>query len=221
MPASRSDVSTCWPFPVFWRLTSAQTTPNAPKAPAFRSVIGTPTLAGGGIRVPGQAHQAAHPLRDQVESGTIPVGTRQPESGNRAVDQRAVRRTQIGIPQPQTVQRSRTQVLDEHIRARGHAPQQIGARLSLQVDHDASFVSIDPQKRGRLPVDERRPESPDVVAVRLLDLHHVGAHIRKQHAAERPRHHLGAVQHPDAIERPLLRRSVGWVSHGSDSLNNS
>ena len=57
-------------------------------------------------------------------------------------------------------------------------------------------------------------QEADDVALGRLELHHVGPEVGEHAAADRPRHHLGEVEHPDPGEGPGERR-ISVRVHGS------
>ena len=78
----------------------------------------------------------------------------------------------------------------------------LAPRVAAEVERDGLLVAVDRQEIRRLAVgQERRPhDAHRVAAVGILDLDHLGAQVREQHRAVRPREHAGEVEDADALE---------------------
>ena len=175
-PASTSDVSTCWPSPVRSRAWSAARMPQAAKRPAPRSVSGTPTFTGGRIRLAGHRHQPGHALRHQVEPALVRRRAGLAVARDRGVDDARVQGVQRAVIETQPAQGAGAIILDEHVRARRQPPQYVRTAGSLQIDHDAALSAID-RIEGRTVAAARAGHAARRVALRRLDLDHVGAHV--------------------------------------------
>jgi hypothetical protein len=98
-------------------------------------------------------------------------------------------------------QRTRPEVLDEHV---GLCDQPIEHRAALgvfEVEGDAFFVAIDAQEICALAFEKRRSPRTRVVAfARLFNFDDARAHVREQHRAVRSRQHARQVENGDPVE---------------------
>ena len=161
----------------------------------------------GASRHAGDAHQPAHGLRHEVEAGPGAVGTGRAEARDRAVDEAGVGVRKVLVGETLALHGARPHILHQHVHGLGHASNDVDASGGAEIDDHATLVAVDPQERRGLAVDEGRPGPPYVVAVRLLDLYHVGAHVGQEHGAERPGHHLREVEDLDPGQGAVLRRA--------------
>ena len=159
----------------------------------------------------GDAHQAALGLNHRVVAGFLPSRSRLTEARDGTVDQRPVSLRERGVIEAHPGQRSRPEVLDEHVALRDE-PIENGAPVRrLEVQGDAFLVAVDAEKIRALAADERRaPAARVVAAARLLDLDDAGAHVREHHRAVRARQDPGQIEHGHAVE---------WRSHMQGMLN--
>ena len=94
---STIETSISRPLPVRWRRSSAATHRHGASWPASRSAAGVPTFCGGPFRLAGQVHDARIAFGDQVVAGQLGALARQPEAGQRDVDQiRGLRPRSVG-----------------------------------------------------------------------------------------------------------------------------
>ncbi len=82
----------------------------------------------------------------------------------------------------------------------------------LEVEREAALVAIDAQKIRALTVDERAALTRHVATVGILDLHDVRAQIGELHPAERTRHVVADLEHPNAGQRRSLRHAIHFVN---------
>src|SRR5581483_3056707 len=126
----------------------------------------------------GDAHDAAHALRDEVEAGAIRVRAGGAEAGDLAINEPAVRRTQRVVAEAEILHRTGTEVFDDDIGRRRHPAKHRLAALALQIERHAALVAVQNHERGRFVVDLRRHHAARVVAVgEFFDLDDVGAHV--------------------------------------------
>ena len=98
-------------------------------------------------------------------------------------------------------QRSRTEVLDDHVALRDQLLEQPPSLRVLEVDGDAFLVAIDAQEVRAFAFEERRAPGARIVAfARLFDLDHARAHVGQQHRAVGTREDAREVEHGDAVE---------------------
>ncbi len=102
---------------------------------------------------------------------------------------------------PQRLDRSRPEVVQEQVGVRGQASQQGVAVIGPQVDHEAALVAVDRCEIGAPPIrwiaPERRTPSPRLVAGGRLELPDVGPQVAEQHRRERPGQNAAEVQDAD------------------------
>ncbi len=152
-------------------------------------------------RRPGDAHQSAHGLDQQV----VP-GQRGPrpgaEAGDRAVDDPGVPGPHVLVAEPVLPQRPRPEVLEQHI---GAARQFTGATPVVrvaQIERDGALVAVDGEEVGGLAVRVRRtPGAGVVAALRVLDLDDVRAQVGQEHGGVRRGQHAPEVGDEDAAQR--------------------
>ena len=124
----------------------------------------------------GDAHRAAHRLRDRLEAleaAVRPVGA---EALDRGVDQPRVQLRQHLVAEPQPVQRAGPEILHQHVGLGDHLPEQLLALLGLQIERQAALVGVQHQEEQAVAVGAvAHVGARDVAALRLLQLDHVGA----------------------------------------------
>ena len=110
----------------------------AARMPQVMSVSGAPHFdrrpAG---PLAGDAHDAAHRLRDQVEAAAMTVGTGASEAGERAVDQPRIALPQVLIVEAQLGERAGPVVLDHDVGVLQQPAQHAFAALGLEVERHA------------------------------------------------------------------------------------
>ncbi len=157
----------------------------------------------------GHAHQPADGLDGGVVAGAPRVGSILAVTGDRAVHQRRVERTQAGVIQPVLRQPADLVVFHQHLAVRGQRADQ---RLPLrqgEVDGDRALAAVGAQVVRRLGsvgavgvLEERRPPAAGVVArPRTLYLDHVGAEIGQHLGGPRPGQDARQVKYAHAVEQ--------------------
>ena len=106
---------------------------------------------------------------------------------------------QLLVPQGERVHGAGAIVLDQDVRARGQGPEDLLPARFLQVEDDAALVAVDAPEAGTLGAAASRHRARGV-AVRRLDLDHVGAQVPEEHRAEGAGHDLGRVEDADPVE---------------------
>ncbi|EHP42054.1 hypothetical protein OR16_16552 [Cupriavidus basilensis OR16] len=119
---------------------------------------------------------------------------RLPETGQAHHRQARVGCVQGGDIQSPSVQRPRTEVLDQHVELRQQAQEEISALRGSDVEGDAFFPAV-----GHFPVErkvafDRGQPAQGVTAVRQFQLDHFRAHVAAQGGGERTRHDGGHVK---------------------------
>ena len=164
--------------------------------------MATPRRNAGTVGCAGDAHQAALALHDRIVARLHCTRSGLAESGNRAVDQPRMPRAQRRVIEAELRQRSRTEVLDDHVALRDQPLEQARALRVLEVERDAFLVAVDAQEIARSrPRGTAGPHAARVVALaRLLDLDHARAHVGEQHRAVGTGEDAREVEHGDAVE---------------------
>src|SRR5690606_36162434 len=119
-------------------------------------------------------------------------------------------------PEPRSIQRTRLEVLHEHVRARDETRQHLASLRVLEVHRHAFLVPVDAQKVRRLRPDEGRAPLPGVVPVAgVFDLDDARAEIGEHHRAVRPGEHARQVDDGETVEWAAHRAAV---SRGSAAI---
>ena len=149
----------------------------------------------------GEAHQPGHRLDHEVVARHVPAAGG-PEARDRGVDQpRVVGRDGL-VVQPVLGHAARAQVLDEDV---GAARELLAHRDVLgvaQVERDRALPAVDAEVVGRRLVALRRRPGARLVALRRLDLDHLGTQVRQQHRRVGPGQHPREVGHHQPGQRP-------------------
>ena len=66
-----------------------------------------------------------------------------------------------------------------------------------EIQHHAALAAVEQRKER----DAHAAETAGLVALRRLDLDHLGAELREDHAAGRAHHHVGHLDDPHARKR--------------------
>ena len=133
-------------------------------------------------------------------------GTVFPKPGHRQVDRPRVHRGDVGVAEPELGHRAGLRVLGDHVEPRREPQHEVAPGRGLEVDGDRPLAEVVAQEGGAdaraLGVDHRRLRAaPEVAALRVLDLHDVGAEPGEQLGGVGERLHLLEGEHADAVER--------------------
>lgn len=135
------------------------------------------------VRDPGEVHDRAYPLDDEVVVRAAGVGSGLSESGHRAADQARIESRQRSVIDPELRQPSNLEILDEHIGALRKPAHDLPAVFAGKAGDDRAFAAIEGVEasgiqRFAVPsANERRPPSARVAAVGGFDLDDVGAQV--------------------------------------------
>ena len=156
------------------------------------------------LRIELQAGDPAQRHRDVVVGRTRAVGPRRAESGDRAMDQpRIGGREDVGS-QAELFEHARPKVLQQDVGTRDELEHDRASRLAAQVEADAALAAVVGHEVGAvLPA----AEAAEGIALRRLDLDHLGAEIDQHHAGQRRRDHGAELDHAHAFE------NVGHCAH--------
>ncbi|OGA02167.1 MAG: hypothetical protein A3I00_02555 [Betaproteobacteria bacterium RIFCSPLOWO2_02_FULL_64_12] len=168
------------------------------------------TAAGPAVLLPGDAHQSAHRLDEEIVGHLWRLGTGLAETGDRAIDQAGIDFRQIGITELVSRQRAGLEVLQQYIRALRERPHDALAFGLLQNDGDRAFAPIGCQVIAGLArlrsvprLEVRRSPGPGIVAsTRALDLDGVGTEIGEQLPGPRSGHHAAEIENSNMGKRP-------------------
>ena len=107
------------------------------------------------VRIPGDRHQSADRLRQQVVGGPIRIGAGEATDG---CDHQArmARAKRIGV-EAKPGSRARTVVVDEEVGLGQQAVEVRAARIGAKVEHDRALVAIDRREVGAAPIGRDRP----------------------------------------------------------------
>ena len=156
---------------------------------------GNAYLHGRAFLGPGNRHQPAHSLDDQV----VPRPFLLAKGGDRAMDDTRVGGGDRLSAQPQAVGDSGSEVLDQHVRASHHVQEEIAPGPAAQIQTDRPLTPVDGEKVGaeaQVSLSQiRRPPGACVVTARWpLDLYDGRPQIGQEHAA------VGASQDARQVE---------------------
>ena len=164
-------------------------------------------------RRPGRSDDAAHALRDDVERRPLGVGTRAgpgiAEAADRRVDEPRVPHAQPLVADAETVHHADAGVLHHGVGPVDEAEEDVPVGGRAQVEHHRALVPIDAREVASvvaaLAIGGKGRQRAAHVALRRLDLHHVGAEVGEQHRAEGPREGLRQVEDAEVGERSGAR----------------
>ena len=105
---------------------------------------------------------------------------------------------------PLLVELAVAKVLQEHVGG-GEQPMHGLAVFGLgEIEHDAALAAVEQREEG----GAHAAEAAGLVAGRRLDLDHLGAELRQDHAAGRTHHHVGHLDDPHARQAAVPSRSL-------------
>src|SRR5437762_1443330 len=154
-------------------------------------------------------HQAAVRLHQRIVAGQVAEGPPGPERRHRAVDDPRIQSCRAREVEPEFVDGSRPQALDEHVGAAHQPSQHLEATWRLEIEGEAFLVAIQRNERRALaaPVG-RRPRPRVVPPTGSLDLDDLGSHVAEDLRAERAGDVLGQIGNDDAFEGVRHARSL-------------
>src|SRR5262249_18700996 len=144
-------------------------------------------------------------LHDEIHARLLGQRPARAEGGDGAVDETRVVGVQRIPAEPVPIHHPGTEVLQQHVRAPDEPPDQRHATFLTDVAGEPALVAVETleveatnlrgQATGAIGIANA------VAAPRLLDLHHVGAHVAEQRAAPRARRLVAQVDDANARER--------------------
>ena len=156
---------------------------------------------------------AAHALHQVVEGGLVAVGTLARIAQRVGVDDRGIDLLQILVAQAQPLDRLRPAVVDEEVGRPDHVLQHGAGGGLLEIEAERALVAVGRHvdRPHALVAPHRAARHAQQIALRRLDLDHVGAHVGQMLRGERPQQHGRQIDHAYALERSrhfLVPRSV-------------
>ena len=149
----------------------------------------------------GNAHRAAHGLGNRLEAFEIAVRPVGAEALDGGIDQPRVQFRQNIVPEAQTIQRTGSEILQQHVGPGNNLLEKFLALFGFQIQRQASFVGIEDQEKQAVAVGfVAHVGAGDVAAFRLLQLDHVGAKEAEDLGAGRAGLIMGHVDDTDAGE---------------------
>src|SRR5581483_6559912 len=120
-------------------------------------------------------HETGFGLDDGIVARPVVPGAPLAEAAYRDVHDIRLHAAHVGVAHAPARQRARAEVFNHGVRARGQLEEDLAPFGTAQVEREAALVAVD----GRVEIadparDERRQAAGDL-ALRLLDLDHVGA----------------------------------------------
>src|ERR1700693_3677260 len=118
-------------------------------------------------------------------------------AGDRAHNQARVALVQHVPTQTEALHHAGPVAFDEDVRGLQEEEEQLASLLRLQVQRDASLVSVDRLEQAALALHERRRPAHVVARAWLLNLDDVRPHFREEHRAEGAWQETGQVENSD------------------------
>ena len=108
------------------------------------------------VRLPRDAHQAAHGLHEQVVTRQFGARVRRPEAGDRAIHRTGVGRTHGFEVEPELLQDSGSKILQDDVGGHGEFARVRETGLCRQVTDHRSLVAVHAPEICRLSVGTQR-----------------------------------------------------------------
>ena len=148
------------------------------------------------VRIAGEAHQSADSLHDLVVRRKPVVRPVLAEPGNGSVDDPRVYRLHRIVAQPEALHDTRGEVFHNDIGILGQLEENFLGLIFLEVESQASLVTVYGQEVCAFAFDEGRPPLAGVVAASGdLDLDHIGPVVAQHQRAERACQRPGQIEH--------------------------
>src|SRR5579871_495960 len=148
------------------------------------------------------AHQTAQGLNDHVISGLLAVRAGSSESRNGGADQTRIELLEPLWRKPESVHRSWSKVLDEHVSSFDEAREDFGIPRLIEIECHAPLSSIDTGEISAQSAWQKRTETAGIVPTSgPFDFDHIGPEVREDHRAKRPGEDAGLVEHAHASQR--------------------
>ena len=148
-----------------------------------------------------QRGDAASGLDHVVEGRAVRVWPFLAVAGGLDIDDFRVDRRDRVVAQAQALDRRHAHVVHQHVGALYQLLHGLAAGIGLQVYRDRALVAVDRQEDRSHAGVQRHAVRSHQVAFQALDFDHVGAVVAQDLGRQRPQHHRGQVDHPDAGQR--------------------
>jgi hypothetical protein len=148
-----------------------------------------------------QRGHAAAGLDQVVERGAFRIGPILAEADQGAIDELGVDAGQHLVAQAQAFHGLRAHVAHHRVGAAHHLQQRVAACGVLQVEHDAALAAVELQKQRRHAGVAARRVVARQVALRRLDLDHVGTQVTQGLGGVGAHRDAGQVEDANARER--------------------
>ena len=168
----------------------------------MKSTTAGPALTGGPVRKAGRRDQPRDRLDRQIHRQIVAIRPRKAVTRARGVDETRVDPVQYLPADAEPVHDPGREILQQHVAALDHSEQQRAAALVLQVEGDRALVGVQHRDRKGRALARRRPPAQRL-ALRRLDLDHVGPGLGHQQGRVWPLIDLAEIEHDDAGERPV------------------
>jgi hypothetical protein len=168
----------------------------------MKSTTAGPALTGGPSGKPVAAISPETRLDRQIHRQIVAIRPSQAVTRARGVDEARIYPVQYLPADAETVHDPGREILQQDVAALDHAEQQRAAALMLQVQSDRALVGVQHRDRKGRALARRRPPTQRL-ALRRLDLDHVGPRLGHQQGRVRALIHLAEIEHGDAGERPV------------------
>ena len=158
-----------------------------------------------------QARHPAHSLDHVVVGRALRVAAVLVKAQRHGIDQPRMARGQAVVVDAQPPRGRGAHVVHEDI---GRGQQRVQARHvagGLEVQHHAALASVQVEEKGTHLRIARAADHAHRIALRRLDLDHLGAHIREQLGRHRPEHEVAGVDDAHAGQRTCHIRS-SWLN---------
>src|SRR5262249_58070558 len=90
----------------------------------------------------GEAHDAAHRLRDEIETAPMPVRPGATEPGERAIDQGRIVLAQLLVAKAEPLHHTGREILDEHVSLADQPAQDLRPAWRLQVERATALLPV-------------------------------------------------------------------------------
>jgi hypothetical protein len=149
----------------------------------------------------GRAHRAAHRLRDVLVGLELGVRAGRAEALDRAHHDLRVDALDLLPAEAEAVEHTGAEVLHDDVALLQEVDEHRLAVGALHVHHDRALVAVEHREIQAVGIRHVAQLPARGVALRRLELDHVGAQPREQLAARRPCLHVRHVEDSDALQR--------------------
>ena len=152
------------------------------------------------IHPAGAGHQPRHGLDEQILAGQCAFRTLLPVPRDRGINEPWIDLAQRLIVEPEAIDDSRPEILNQHVRARGEAARHLLRLRAFEVERDAAHVAMRQQEEWADPVQEVVASAPGPLpgAPRRLDFDDVRAQVRQVLHPSGSKEELGQAQDLDS-----------------------